>query len=68
MNTATVEVASKTAIRPFTVDIPEEHLADPRRRVAATRWPERETVTDDTQGVQTAQPSLGRRHLRRTGC
>src|SRR5205814_1281133 len=45
-------VAAETAVRPFRVDIPEEQLVDLRRRLAATRWPERETVTDDTQGVQ----------------
>jgi pimeloyl-ACP methyl ester carboxylesterase len=39
-------------IRPFRVDFPEDQLVDLRRRIAATRWPERETVTDATQGVQ----------------
>ena len=42
------------AIRLFTFDFPEERLVDLRRRVAATVWPERETVIDDTQGVQLA--------------
>src|SRR5262245_46309915 len=42
------------AIRPFSVSFPQEQLDDLRRRVAATRWPDRETVTDDTQGVQLA--------------
>ncbi|HXP53661.1 MAG TPA: epoxide hydrolase [Streptosporangiaceae bacterium] len=41
-------------IRPFTVGFPEEDLADLRRRINATRWPERETVTDDSQGVPLA--------------
>src|SRR6202012_3214458 len=41
-------------IRPFTVGFPEEDLADLRRRISATRWPERETVTDDSQGVPLA--------------
>jgi hypothetical protein len=41
-------------IRPFRVSIPEEELVDLRRRVAATRWPERETVADESQGVQLA--------------
>src|SRR5213078_3810059 len=50
--TQTQTVAAETAVRPFRVDIPEEQLVDLRRRLAATRWPERETVTDDTQGVQ----------------
>src|SRR5688572_5051036 len=42
------------AIRPFRVNVPEEQLADLRRRIAATKWPERETVTDASQGVQLA--------------
>jgi pimeloyl-ACP methyl ester carboxylesterase len=42
------------AIRPFRIDVPEEELVDLRRRIAATRWPERETVTDDSQGVRLA--------------
>ena len=41
-------------IRPFHVKMPKKALVDLRRRVAATRWPERETVTDDSQGVQLA--------------
>src|SRR5215468_3156004 len=40
------------AIRPFKVSFPDEALADLRRRIAATRWPERETVNDDSQGVR----------------
>ncbi len=42
------------AIRPFRIDVPEEALVDLRRRIAATRWPERETVADATQGVKLA--------------
>jgi pimeloyl-ACP methyl ester carboxylesterase len=41
-------------IRPFRVNVPEDQLADLRRRLAATRWPERETVADDSQGVPLA--------------
>jgi pimeloyl-ACP methyl ester carboxylesterase len=41
-------------IRPFQVGFPEAEVTDLRRRVNATRWPERETVTDDTQGVPLA--------------
>src|SRR5438034_1081068 len=41
-----------TNIRPFHVDIPDEKLADLRRRIAATRWPSAELVTDSSQGVQ----------------
>ena len=43
------------AIRPFRVDVPEEDLVDLRRRVLATRWPDRETVMDQSQGVQLAK-------------
>jgi pimeloyl-ACP methyl ester carboxylesterase len=42
------------AIRPFTVNFPEADLADLRRRVKATRWPDRETVKDPSQGAQLA--------------
>jgi pimeloyl-ACP methyl ester carboxylesterase len=42
----------KTAIRPFQVKIPEADLTELRGRVTATRWPERETVPDQSQGVQ----------------
>jgi pimeloyl-ACP methyl ester carboxylesterase len=38
-------------VRPFEVDFPEAELTDLRRRINATRWPERETVADDSQGV-----------------
>ena len=42
------------AMRPFRINVPEEKLADLRRRIAATQWPERETVADESQGVQLA--------------
>jgi pimeloyl-ACP methyl ester carboxylesterase len=42
------------AIRPFKVHFSDEALADLKRRIAATRWPEKETVADQTQGVQLA--------------
>src|SRR5215813_3190496 len=41
-------------IRPFTVRFPDEALADLKRRVAATRWPDAENVNDDSQGVRLA--------------
>jgi pimeloyl-ACP methyl ester carboxylesterase len=47
-------VATTTEIRPFTVEVPEGELDELRRRIAATRWPERETVDDQTQGVPLA--------------
>ena len=46
--------ADKNAIRPFHVKVPEAELAELRRRIKATKWPERETVTDASQGVQLA--------------
>jgi pimeloyl-ACP methyl ester carboxylesterase len=53
--TATKSAASDgEAIRPFRVKFPDEALADLRRRIAATQWPERELVPDATQGVQFA--------------
>ena len=42
------------SVRPFEVRVPEEDLADLRRRLAATRWPGRELVADRSQGVQLA--------------
>src|SRR5689334_10992998 len=41
-------------VRPFRVDVPQEAIVDLRRRIAATRWPDRETVNDSSQGVQLA--------------
>ena len=41
-------------IRPFEVHVPDEDLADLRRRIAATRWPGKELVADRSQGVQLA--------------
>ena len=50
-----VEIGSnKTIIRPFHVNVPEAELTDLRRRIEATRWPDRETVGDASQGVQLA--------------
>ena len=46
--------SDKTAIRPFQVSFPESELTELRRRINATKWPERETVTDATQSVQLA--------------
>jgi pimeloyl-ACP methyl ester carboxylesterase len=43
------------AIRPFRIDIPEDALADLRRRINATRWPDKETVGDSSQGAQLAK-------------
>src|SRR6267142_1587046 len=46
--------AEDKSIRPFHVNISEEAITDLRRRIAATKWPEKETVTDASQGVQLA--------------
>src|SRR5688500_6789823 len=48
------QASDKNAIRPFQVNVPEAELTELRRRINATRWPERETVTDQSQGVQLA--------------
>ena len=45
-------MSSETEIRPFRVAFPEAELTELRRRVSVTRWPERETVADDSQGVR----------------
>src|SRR6186997_840887 len=48
------QATDRTAIRPFRVNVPEADLTELRRRINATRWPERELVTDASQGVQLA--------------
>src|SRR5262249_15678130 len=48
------ETMTHHEIRPFRVNFPEERLVDLRRRIAATQWPEKETVADTSQGVQLA--------------
>jgi pimeloyl-ACP methyl ester carboxylesterase len=50
----TEQTTDPSAIRPFRVDVPEVELTELRKRINATRWPERETVTDASQGVQLA--------------
>src|SRR3954451_19642281 len=50
-----IALDSGAAIRPFRVNVPKEQLADLRRRLAATRWPDKETVSDRSQGVQLAK-------------
>src|SRR5215468_7224592 len=52
--TKLAEVLESAAIRPFHVNVPEADLIDMRRRVVATRLPEKETVSDFTQGVPLA--------------
>jgi pimeloyl-ACP methyl ester carboxylesterase len=53
---ATLRAATENdAIRPFKIDVPEASLTDLRRRMNATRWPDPETVSDQSQGVQLAR-------------
>ncbi len=49
-----LRAATGSGVHPFRVHVPDEALVDLRRRLAATRWPDRETVTDQSQGVQLA--------------
>jgi pimeloyl-ACP methyl ester carboxylesterase len=60
--TGTLEAA--VGIRPFHVDIPDEALADLRRRIAATNWPDKETVADHSQGVPLAMMQKLANHWR----
>ena len=52
----------KTAIRPLRVHVPEAQLVDLRRRIKATRWPDKETVNDESQGVPLAMMQEVARH------
>jgi epoxide hydrolase-like protein len=60
------QAADKTTIRPFQVNVPEAELTGLRRRINSTRWPDRETVTDESQrcaacdnsGTPTAEPQF----------
>src|SRR5262245_33818547 len=55
--------SDKAAIRPLPhVNVPEAELAELRRRISATKWPERETVADSSQGVQLATTQKLARH------
>jgi pimeloyl-ACP methyl ester carboxylesterase len=54
MSVTTNESAGATAIRPFTIEFPEPELEALRARIAATCWPDKETVADQSQGVQLA--------------
>jgi pimeloyl-ACP methyl ester carboxylesterase len=50
-----VPAYASDAIRPFRINVPEEQLADLRRRIGAVRWPDQETVDDGSQGPQLAK-------------
>ena len=55
-------MSSSAAIRPFKINFPEAELTDLRRRIQATKWPERELVGDQSQGVQLATMQALARH------
>lgn len=52
---AATRVNTDESIRPFHVHVPQAQLDDLRKRIAATRWPDKETVTDESQGIQLAR-------------
>jgi pimeloyl-ACP methyl ester carboxylesterase len=54
LNSATMASNSDESVRPFHVEFPDSAIVDLRRRIGGTKWPERETVPDTTQGVQLA--------------
>jgi hypothetical protein len=54
MTTLAATAITDLTIRPFRIDVPEEALADLRRSIASTRWPSKELVPDQSQGVQLA--------------
>jgi pimeloyl-ACP methyl ester carboxylesterase len=51
VSTQPARIIEDTSIRPFEIEVPDEAIADMRRRIEATNWPERETVDDSSQGV-----------------
>ncbi|MFP3546968.1 epoxide hydrolase [Rhizobium sp. SIMBA_035] len=54
-NTSAGVVSTDQSIRPFKVNVPQSQLDDLRKRIADTRWPDKETVTDQSQGIQLQQ-------------
>ena len=63
---ATEAARGSTAIREFHIGFAESELTELRRRIDATRWPEQETVDDDSQGVPLATMQELARYWRRT--
>ena len=59
-------VDTDTVLRPFTINFPEADLEDLRARLAATRWPEKETADDQSQGPQLATMQALRRRYWQT--
>ena len=54
-NEATTAVLDDASVRPFRIDVQQQEIDELRRRVLATRWPDKETVSDRSQGVQLAK-------------
>ena len=61
-NSATTDAGGFDDIRPFRIEVPQDAIDDLGHRLAATRWPERETVDDESQGVQLATVEAVARH------
>ena len=55
MSATSEKPAGATAVRPFRVEIPQAEVDELRRRIAATRWPEKETVDDGSRGTPLAK-------------
>ncbi|NTF45918.1 epoxide hydrolase family protein [Rhizobium rhizogenes] len=55
IQTAVVKASSDESIRPFPIHVPQAQLDDLRKRIADTRWPDKETVGDSSQGIQLAK-------------
>lgn len=54
-STVAASATTDESIRPFEFHVPQAQLDDLRRRIAETRWPDKETVNDDSQGIQLAR-------------
>ena len=54
-NEATTAAVEDATVRPFHIEVPQEEIDELRRRVLATRWPDKETVDNRSQGVQLAK-------------
>ncbi len=61
IQSSAAQPAGTTSIRPFEVNFPEAELTELRRCINATRWPDKETVNDSSQGVQLATAYFDRR-------
>jgi pimeloyl-ACP methyl ester carboxylesterase len=55
ITTTSADKTSDDSIRPFKIDVPQSQLDDMRKRIAETRWPDKETVGDISQGIQLAR-------------